>query len=103
MALGERYPGAAQARGGAPAGSANSQRLPDGSPWLAPVPGTSATCDSRIAPDVQLLAQRYRLTVTACFAPTGHKSAGEHPLGLATDLVPSAGGSWPLLGRLARD
>src|SRR4051812_6712262 len=40
IALAERYRGAAQAPGGAPAGSANSQRLADGSPWLAPVPGT---------------------------------------------------------------
>src|SRR4051812_36877723 len=103
MTLAERYRGAAQAAGGTPAGSANSQRLPDGRPWLAPVPGTSATCDARIVPDVQLLVQRYRLTVTACFALTGHKRAGEHPLGLATDLVPGAGGSWALLGRLARE
>src|SRR4051794_10754884 len=102
IALAERYRGAAQALGGMPAGSASSQRLPDGSRWLALVPGTTATCDSRIVPDVQLLAQRYRLTVTACFAPTGHTSAGEHPLGLATDLVPGAGGSWALLGELAR-
>src|SRR3954452_28516 len=103
MSLAERYRGAPMAAGGRPAGSASSQRLPDGRPWLAPVPGTSATCDARIVPDVQLLAQRYRLTVTACFAASGHKSAGEHPLGLATDLVPGAGGSWALLGQLARD
>src|SRR3954447_10977876 len=103
MTLAERYRGAAQTPGGMPAGSANSQRLPDGSAWLAPVPGTSATCDARIVPDLELLLRRYRLAVTACFALSGHKAAGEHPLGLATDLVRGAGGSWALVGRLARD
>src|SRR3954452_2411065 len=102
IALAERYRGAALAGGGALAGSANSQRLADGSPWLAPVPGTGATCDVRIVPDVRLLAERYRLAGTACLSLAGHKAAGEHPLGLATDLVPGAGGSWALLGRLAR-
>ena len=83
--------------------SSNSQRLPDGSRWLAPVPGTSVTCDSRIVPDVELLMRRYRLAVTACFALSGHEQGGEHPLGLATDLAPGAGGNWALLGRLAHD
>ena len=97
----ERYRGAPVSSGPLPPGSDNSQRLPDGSPWLAPLPGTSATCDRRIVPDAMALMRRYKVTVTACFDLTGHKEAGEHPLGLATDMVPGPGGSWPLVAQLA--
>jgi hypothetical protein len=99
----QRYRGLAITDTGAPVDSSNSQRLPDGSRWLAAVPGTSVTCDSRIVPDVELLMRRYRLAVTACFALAGHEEGGEHPLGLATDLAPGPGGNWALVGRLAHD
>ena len=88
---------------GLPSGSAHSQTLPNGKKWLAPVPGTSAVCDRRIVPDVVMLLKKYKMALGDCFAMTGHKPGGEHPLGLGTDLVPARGGSWDLLDKAARD
>jgi hypothetical protein len=56
-----RYRGAPVTPSGLPAGSSESQALPLGKPWLAPVPGTNAVCDRRIVPDVTLLLQRYKM------------------------------------------
>jgi hypothetical protein len=73
----------------------------DGGAWLAPVPGfPGEQCDRRIVTDVVLLARGYGLTLTDCFG-TGHELHGEHPLGLATDLVP-ADGDWSRTLGLAR-
>jgi TP901 family phage tail tape measure protein len=55
-----------------------------------------------IAGDVQSLIQKYKLLITDGYAPTGHDPNGEHPLGLAIDAVPGAGGSWGLIDQLAR-
>jgi hypothetical protein len=99
----ERYRGAAITGGGLPAGSPHSQRLPDGGPWLIPIPGPGVTCDRRIAPDVIALTRRYRLHLGDCFAMSGHDIDGEHPLGLGLDVHPGPGGSWELVGELARD
>lgn len=74
-----------------------------GPDWLARVPGTALECDRRIVADVVLLTERYHLLVTACYAPTGHASAGEHPLGLAIDAVPAPPSTWDALDRLAHD
>ena len=85
-----RYRGAlARATGatGAP------RRVPFSGTWLAAVPGTGERCDARIVADVQGLIDRFGLRLTACFAATGHAAGGEHPLGLATDLLP-ADGDW---------
>ena len=77
--------------------------MPADGRWLEPVPGAAGiTCDRRIVPDVVLLMRRYRVQVTACFALTGHETGGEHPLGLATDLVPTAPGGWQQVDQLAR-
>jgi hypothetical protein len=84
-------------------GGATTQRLPNGAPWLVAIPGTTARCDSRIARDVMLLMERYKLTLGDCYAPTGHEANGEHPLGLGLDVTPGPGGSWALVERLARD
>lgn len=70
--------------------------------WLATVPGTNFQCDRRIVASVSSILGRYRAQLTACYAPTGHEASGEHPLGLAVDLVPSAAGTWDDLDRLAR-
>jgi hypothetical protein len=73
----------------------------DGGAWLAPVPGfPGERCDRRIIPDVVLLIRSYGLTLNDCFG-TGHELHGEHPLGLATDLVPSDG-DWSRTLGLAR-
>ena len=67
------------------------------------VPGQGgARVDRRILPDVLYLIRRYRVHVVAGYATSGHKFHGEHPLGLATDLVPGPGGSWKLVGKAAR-
>lgn len=99
----ERYRGAPIGGGGLPIGSATSQALADGGPWLVPVSGTAAVCDRRIVPDVVAILGRYHLAAGDCFSLTGHERAGEHPLGLAIDLVPGAGGSWELVAQAARD
>ena len=102
--LAERYRGDPIGIGGSPAGSGESQTLPIGASWLLAVPGTGAVCDRRIVPDVQLLLERYKMALGDCYSAGGpHKALGEHPLGLATDLVPGRGGSWELLAKAARD
>ena len=86
-----------------PGNGGGPQPVPADGRWLEPVPGAAGiTCDRRIVPDVVLLMRRYRVQVTACFALTGHETGGEHPLGLATDLVPTAPGGWPQVDQLAR-
>src|SRR5262249_37193011 len=70
--------------------------------WLADVPGQPGErCDARIVPDVVAILARYDLRLTACYG-SGHALHGEHPLGLATDLVP-ADGNWGRTLQLARD
>jgi hypothetical protein len=96
-----RYRGAPL--GGLPVGSGISQALADGGPWLVPVPGSSAICDRRIVPDVMAILSRYHLAGGDCFALAGHEQSGEHPLGLAIDLVPGPGGSWDLVAQAALD
>jgi hypothetical protein len=96
MALAERY------RGNAALGGSQALTL-DGAEWLAPVPGTGAVCDRRIVPDVVWILATYHAALGDCYAPTGHEAGGEHPLGLATDIVPGPGGSWDLLDKLAHD
>jgi hypothetical protein len=97
----ERYRGAPI--GGLPFGSATSQTLADGGPWLAQLPGASTVCDRRIVPDLVAIIGRYRLAAGDCFALSGHEHSGEHPLGLAVDLVPGPGGSWDLVAQAAID
>jgi hypothetical protein len=71
--------------------------------WLAPLPGfPGERCDSRIVADVGYLARAYGIRVTDCFGGRPHELAGEHPLGLATDVVP-VDGNWNRTARLADD
>ena len=70
--------------------------------WLAPVPGfPGEKCDRRIVPDVVLITRSYGLRLTDCFGGFPHETRGEHPLGLAADLVPSDG-DWNRTLALAR-
>lgn len=70
---------------------------------IVAIPGQPGqTIDERIVRDVVLLCRRFHLTVTAGYAPTGHEAGGEHPLGLAVDLVPAPDGSWDDVDALAR-
>jgi hypothetical protein len=91
-----RYRSAAGSGGGVQVG-------PVGSSWLAVVPGTTFECDRRIVPDVVVLIERYHLQLTACYAPTGHAADGEHPLGLAVDVVPAPPASWGAVDKMALD
>jgi hypothetical protein len=86
----ERYRGALTA---AARGTGTASRVPFDGIWLAGVPGTGLRCDARIVPDVEFVLRRFGLRLTACFAASGHAVGGEHPLGLATDLVP-VDGDW---------
>jgi hypothetical protein len=81
--------------------STGVRRVPFSGRWLAPMPGTHEQCDTRIVDDVLFLIDRFGLTVTACFAATGHRIHGEHPLGLAIDVVPSDG-AWSRTAAAAR-
>jgi len=58
--------------------------------------------DRRIVRDVLYLIRRYHVWVGAGYAVKGHELHGEHPLGLAVDLYPGAGGSWRSVARLAK-
>ncbi len=61
--------------------------------------------DRRLLADVKFLQRKYRIFVTDGYSMSDvHASNGEHPIGLALDIVPdkAAGGSWTDIDRLAR-
>jgi len=76
--------------------------LTGGGRWV-PVPGqTWARLDRRILPDVLYLIRQYHVRITEAYGTIGHEPFGEHPLGLAVDIEPGAGGTWADVSRLAR-
>jgi hypothetical protein len=87
---------------GAPGQVGRSMRVSGGG-RLVPVPGqTWARVDRRILADVLYLVRRYRVRITEGFGTLGHELFGEHPLGVAVDIGPGAGGTWADVSRLAR-
>ena len=67
------------------------------------IPGAPGeTIDRRLLADIAYLQRRYRVHIVAGYARTGHAKRGEHPIGLAVDIVPGPGGSWADVDRLAR-
>jgi hypothetical protein len=60
--------------------------------------------DRRLLADVRWLVRKYHIFVTDGYALHGHAPDGEHPIGLALDIVPdkAAGGSWREVTKLAR-
>ncbi|MGH2954633.1 MAG: hypothetical protein ACRDK9_11590 [Solirubrobacterales bacterium] len=61
--------------------------------------------DRRLLTDIRWLRKRYSIYVTDGHSLDDvHASNGEHPVGLALDIVPdkAAGGRWSDIGRLAR-
>jgi hypothetical protein len=60
--------------------------------------------DRRLLADVRWLVRRYEIFITDGYALEGHARNGEHPIGLALDIVPdkAAGGSWEKVDKLAR-
>ena len=70
---------------------------------LVRIPGQSwARVDRRILPDVLYLIRRHHVRITEGYGTVGHTHFGEHPLGLAVDIEPGAGGSWADVSRAAR-
>jgi hypothetical protein len=72
---------------------------------FVPIPGfRGERIDRRLLPDVRWLVRRYKIFITDGFSLDPiHSAQGEHPLGLALDIVPNkaAGGSWRIIDRLA--
>jgi hypothetical protein len=63
------------------------------------------TIDRRLKTDLAFLRRRYKIFLTDGHSlDPVHSSNGEHPIGLAMDIVPdkSAGGRWRDISRLAR-
>ena len=61
--------------------------------------------DRRLLNDVLYLTKRYKIFITDGYSMDGvHSINGEHPRGLALDIVPNkaAGGTWSDIDRLAR-
>lgn len=86
-----------------PAGTAGRLAWRTGGGRLVEVPGqTWARVDRRILPDVIHLIRRYHVQIWEGFGTVGHQPFGEHPLGLAVDILPGAGGTWDDVSRLAR-
>ena len=69
------------------------------------IPGfTGERIDRRLLNDIKFLQKRYRIFVTDGFSDDPvHSANGEHPLGLALDIVPNQvlGGTWADIDRLA--
>jgi hypothetical protein len=73
---------------------------------VVPIPGfPGEQIDRRLLPDIKYLVRRYKIFITDGYSNDPvHAANGEHPLGLALDIVPdkAAGGSWKLISSLAR-
>lgn len=95
--LAEKYQAAAM-----PAAPANDGTTVTGDGrWLADVPGfPGERCDARIVADVVAITVEFGLRLTDCFGGAPHETNGEHPLGLAADLVP-VDGDWSRTARTA--
>ena len=73
---------------------------------FVPIPGfPGERIDRRLLTDIRWLEERYPIYITDGYSLDGvHAANGEHPLGLALDIVPDAaqGGRWSDIDRLAR-
>ena len=61
--------------------------------------------DRRLLKDIEYLRKRFKIYIADGYSTDkAHRIDGEHPIGLALDIVPdtSIGGSWRLIGKLAR-
>lgn len=87
-----------------PGGRLGRLRTRTGGGRFVPVPGQLGTSvDRRILADVLYLVRRYHLRLGDGYKVGGnHKARGEHPLGLAVDIYPGAGGGWNAVDRLAK-
>ncbi|MCB0876971.1 MAG: hypothetical protein R2718_05015 [Solirubrobacterales bacterium] len=73
---------------------------------FVPIPGfPGERIDRRLLPDIKYLVRRYKIFITDGYSNDPvHAANGEHPIGLALDIVPDKanGGSWKLVSRLAK-
>lgn len=79
--------------------------LTTGGAKIVPIPGfPGERIDQRLLNDIKYLTKRYKIFVTDGYSGDPvHAANGEHPLGLALDIVPNAaaGGTWADIDRLA--
>jgi hypothetical protein len=73
---------------------------------FVPIPGfPGEKIDRRLLPDIRWMKRRFDIFVTDGYSTDPvHAPNGEHPIGLAADIVPNkgAGGTWGEIGELAR-
>ena len=72
---------------------------------FVPIPGfPGERVDRRLLPDIRWMKREYKIFITDAYAPSGHAANGEHPIGLALDIVPDSGhgGNWKQITRLAK-
>ena len=83
-------------------GTSGTRRVTGGG-RIVPIPGfPGERIDDRMLADVAWLVANYRIRVTDGYSTSSvHDADGEHPLGLALDIVPGPGGSWDDIDRLA--
>jgi len=61
--------------------------------------------DRRLLPDISWMERRFKIFITDGYSTDPvHAPNGEHPIGLATDIVPNTeeGGTWTKVGNLAK-
>ncbi len=72
---------------------------------FVPIPGfPGEKIDRRLIPDIRWMKHRFDIFITDGYSRDPvHAENGEHPIGLATDIVPDAakGGTWNEIGELA--
>jgi hypothetical protein len=72
---------------------------------FVPIPGfPGEKIDRRLLPDIRWMKRRFDIFITDGYSlDPVHAENGEHPLGLATDIVPNKakGGNWDEIGELA--
>ena len=88
-----------------------STKLPDGTcattggGRIVPIPGfPGESIDRRLLSDIRWLKRRYPIFITDGYSVDAvHAANGEHPLGLALDIVPdkAVGGTWAQITALA--
>lgn len=59
--------------------------------------------DRRLLADIRWMKRNFKIFITDGYATSGHAWNGEHPIGLAADIVPNfrRGGTWGKIDRLA--
>jgi uncharacterized membrane protein YgcG len=72
---------------------------------FVPIPGfPGERIDRRLLPDIRWMKRRFDIFITDGYSRDPiHAENGEHPIGLATDIVPNfaKGGTWNEIGNLA--